>query len=287
MSHEHSYPALGPKIWAVLLRNEWFKARHRLAFVVTLGMYVFINTMTHGQSAYDALQREDREFGLPDAWSAMFGGDSILLLIFASIAIIMLTSSEFTWRTSRQNVIDGVGKMQWFWGKVILLVLVGIVFLASKLVVGVAAAMIGTDFSAGEQIFPLSAFAASGALLIAYLNAGGLALLVSLSARAAGPAMALWFFWITMGEQLLPAILGRIAPSLQPAFAYLPFAATQQVLGFALFDERRREQIIAGAAEAGQAAPDFADPMLWTAVNAGWAILFLTVAYLIFRKRDL
>lgn len=287
MSTEHRYPALGPGIWTVLLRNEWFKARHRMAFVVTLGMYVFINVMTHGQSAYDALQRDDREFGFPDAWAAIFGSDSVLLLIFASIAMIMLTSSEFTWRTSRQNVIDGIGKMQWFWGKVILLVLVGVVFLATKLAVGVSAGLIGTDFSAGERVVPLSVLAASGALLVAFLNAGGLALLVSLSARAAGPAMALWFFWITMGEQLLPAILGRIAPALQPAFAYLPFAATQQVLSFALFDERRREQVIANAAAAERAAPEFADPMLWTAVNAGWALLFLGVAFVVFRKRDL
>lgn len=118
---ESDYPALGPGIWGVLLRNEWFKARHRLAFVVTLGLFTFINVMEYGDEALRSRRDNDYTFGLPEAWSSIFGGDSLLLLIFGSIVVVMLASSEFTWRTARQNVIDGLDKTQWFWGKVIML----------------------------------------------------------------------------------------------------------------------------------------------------------------------
>lgn len=287
MSAERKYPALGPEIWLVLAKNEWFKARHRLAFLVTLGMYVFITVMEHASSVQAALEREDVDYGLPEAWRAVFDSESVILVIFASIAVIMLTSSEFSWRTARQNVIDGVGKMQWFGGKVILLLIVGLTFLFAKISIGFVATLIGTDFGSGATIVPLSVFAATGALLLAFLSTGGLALLLSVSARASGPAMALWFFWITLGEQLLPAIVTRIAPDTAPAFAYLPFAAAQQVMSFATFDATTRANILARAAEAGSETPEFADPLLWSGVNAGWALLFLVSAYLLFRQRDL
>jgi len=287
MTTEHRYPALGSAVWWVLLRNEWFKARHRLAFVVALAMYAFITIMEHASSVMSARERDDVEYALPDAWSQIFSGDSILLLIFGSIVVIMLTSSEFTWRTARQNVIDGLGKMQWFTGKVFLLFLVGVVFLAVKVGIGVVAALLGTDFSAGLGLFPGSAFAAAGALLIAFLSTGGLALLISLSARSSGPAMALWFFWITMAEQLIPAIVMRFAPSTEPLFAYLPFAAAQRVLPFPVFDAGVQARIIGQAEAAGNVPPDFPDPWLWIGVNAGWALLFLGLAWILFQRRDL
>ena len=41
---ERTYPALGASVWRVLLRNEWFKATRRLAFLVTFGLFAFIHS---------------------------------------------------------------------------------------------------------------------------------------------------------------------------------------------------------------------------------------------------
>ncbi|MDX1579567.1 MAG: hypothetical protein R3266_13870, partial [Gemmatimonadota bacterium] len=109
-------PALGPGIWAVLLRNEWFKTRKRLAFWLTLGFFAFITTMDNGEELFD----DEPTFYLPEAWSSIFSDQSVLLVIFGCIAVIMLAASEFSWRTARQNVIDGLSKTQWFWGKYML-----------------------------------------------------------------------------------------------------------------------------------------------------------------------
>ena len=203
MSEERGYPALGPRVWGVLLRNEWFKARHRVAFIVTLGLFAFIQVMQHWDSALRARRDQDFTFALPEAWGAILGSDSTLLLIFGSIVVIMLASSEFTWRTARQNVIDGLDKTQWYWGKVIMLGIVAVCFLTTQLLIGVSAALIGTDLGAATgPVVPFSALAATFALLLAFANVGGLALLCGLTVRNSGPAMAVWFFWITLGEQL-------------------------------------------------------------------------------------
>ena len=91
-----SYPALGAGVWRVLVRNEWFKARRRLAFLVTYGLFSFITLMEHGGDLRRARTSEDFTYALPRAWSSVFTDDSILILIFASLAVIMLVSSEFT-----------------------------------------------------------------------------------------------------------------------------------------------------------------------------------------------
>jgi hypothetical protein len=282
------YPALGPGIWGVLLRNEWFKARRRLAFVVTLTLFTFIHLMEFGGDARRARLDEEFTFALPGAWSSIFGGDSVILLIFASIVVIMLASSEFTWRTARQNVIDGLDKTQWYWGKVMMLCLVGVVFLATKVGIGLGAAALGTDFGdVTGSVFPLSALAATGALMLAFLNLGSLALLLALTIRNSGPAMAVWFFWITLGEQLAPSLITRFLPATGPFLRMLPFSASQQVLEFWTFDATVFQGLVAQAQAAGETAPELPNMAMWLGLNAGYTILFLAVTFVAFRRRDL
>jgi ABC-2 type transport system permease protein len=282
------YPALGSGVWRVLLRNEWFKTRHRPAFFVTLAFFTFVHVMNQGDNFWSARSDAEQTYALPDAWASIFDGGTVLLLIFASIAVIMLVSSEFTWRTARQNVIDGLSKRQWYAGKVMLLVLIGLVFLSIQLGIGVVAALLGTDFSSlSGPIVPLSVVQTSGAILLAFISVGGLGLLLALTIRGAGPAMAVWFFWIAMGEQIVPQILGRLIPAIQPALAYLPFAAAQQATSFALFDDATFQGMIEQAEAAGRSVPELPDLAVVLSVNAGWAALFLIASYLMYQRRDL
>jgi ABC-type transport system involved in multi-copper enzyme maturation permease subunit len=282
------YPALEPGVWRLLLRNEWFKARRRVAFLVTLALFAFINLMDHGGDYLRARRDPEFTYALPGAWQGIFSDDSIILLIFASIAVIMLISSEFSWRTARQNVIDGLSKEQWYWGKVLLVVLVGVVFVVTKLLIGGGMAALGTDLgTVGGAAFPLSVVTASLGLFLAYLSVAGLALLVSVMIRSSGPAMAVWFFWITLGEQLLPSLVTRVLPATQPAFGYLPFSAAQKLLAFWVFDAGVYGDLVARAQEAEQAVPELPNALLWMGVNAGWAVVFVAVGYGLFRRRDL
>ena len=282
------YPALSHRVWGVLARNEWFKTRKRPAFYVTLGFFTFVTLMDHGESAFRARRDVDYTYGLPEAWSSVFSGDSVLMLIFGSIALIMLISSEFTWRTARQNVIDGLSKAQWFWGKVMLLPLLGVLFLAVKVLIGGGAALLGSGLGVGSgPAFPLSVVAASGALLLAFCSVGGLALLFSLTIRSSGPAMAVWFFWIALGEQLVPQLLGRAFPALRPALGMLPFNAAQRLLEFASFDPVAYERLVLAAQEAERAVPELPSLTLSLAVNAAWVVAFLGIGYVLYQRKDL
>lgn len=285
---EKEYPALGRGVWLVLLRNEWFKARHRLAFIVTFTLFAFINVMEFGGDAWQASRNEERSFGLPDAWGSVFGADSIILVIFASIAVVMLASSEFTWRTARQNVIDGLAKTQWYWGKVIMLGIVAAVFVGGKLAIAIPAAAIGTDFGAtATPAIPFSVVVATLGLTLAFLNAGALALFCSVTIRNSGPAMAVWFFWITMAESMLPSMVQRFWPSASTVFEKLPFASAQQLFSFWKYDADTYAAVVARAEAAERAAPELPNMLFWMGMNAGWAVFFVGVGYWWFRRKDL
>ena len=283
-----THPALSARVWPVLAASEWFKARKRPASYVTFGFFAFVTLMDHGESVFRARRDADYTYALPEAWSSVFSDDSVLLLFFGCIALVMLVSSEFAWRTARQNVIDGLSKSQWFWGKAMLLPMVGLVFLATKVAVGATAAVLaGGLTSLTGPPFPSSVLAASGGLLLAFLTVGSLAFLFSTWIRSSGPAMAAWFFWVAMGEQIVPQLLGRPFPALRTALGYLPFNAAGKLLEFWVWDGEAYRRVVEQAASSERTPPPPPDLALDVAVNVGWVVVLLGVAYWLYSRRDL
>ena len=282
-------PALTGRIWLILLRNEWQKAWKRMAFLLPLGFFLFVNVMGFGSSYYDARNDPERSFALPEAWSEILSQDiGTFLLIFASICLIMLVSSEFTWRTARQNVIDGLSKTQWFVGKSMLLPVIGVLFILLSTMIGGVIGWMGTDpATASGPLFTAGVLRAMGALFLAFMSVGGLALFISLAVRGSGGAMAVWFLWIFPMEQLIvPGLLGRIA-FLRDYLQYQPFLSAQRLLGFENWDPVAFQRLVDARREAERSIPPTPDMATDLWVNAAWALAFLIGAFLMFRRRDL
>lgn len=282
-------PALGAGVWRVLLGNEWFKLRKRTAFWLTLGFFAFIVVMANGEEYYRARNDPERTYALPAAWAEVLGEMGVVLLIFASVALIMLVTSEFSWRTARQNVIDGLSKTQWFRGKTLLLPVLGLVFIAVQVGIGGGFALAGTDLAAATgSLVPVSVLQTIGATLLGFFVVGGLALFIALAVRSSGGAMAIWFFWIAIGEQQIVAgLLGRFFESLRPALRYLPWSNVQRAIAFENYDAPTFQRIVEAAQEAGRRVPEHPDMTAITLVNLGWIALFVGLSYIWFRKRDL
>ncbi len=168
-----------------------------------------------------------------------------------------------------------------------LLPFLGGIFVAVKVAIGGVFPLLSGGLPADASAVPLSVLAASGGLLLAFFSVGSLALLLSLTIRASGPAMAVWFFWIAMGEQLVPQLLGRAFPALQPALGLLPFNAAQRLLEFASYDAGAYASMVAAAQASEEAIPELPNLTLALGVNAGWLLVFLVAAYLLYDRRDL
>lgn len=255
----------GGRVFCVLLRNEWFKARRRLAFWLALGFFALAIFAEH---SWQFFQRSP-DFRLPAVWGSVFTDSAQMLLIFASLTLVLLATTEFAWRTARQNVIDGLSKTQWFWGKVLLLPIVGLAFMGVHILIPVVLAAIRTDFgSVGGPLIPGAAYAAAGGLALSFLSVGSLAFFLSMAIRRTGAALAIWFLWIIPVEVGMVLQLALRFPRYAEWLEYVPFRNATHLLPYEGY---------VGAA----------DPTPHLIAAAAWSALFIGTAFVWFRRRDL
>jgi len=272
----------------VLFRNEMLKMWKRLATWVTLGFFSFITFMDLGGDFWSANIKGEGSFALPDAWRAIFGEDAMVGLIFGSVLVILLVASEFSWRTARQNVIDGLSKSQWFAAKLMLVPIIGLLLLVARTGFGGILGLVGANMSdAAGPFVGLPQLAAFGGVFLASLGFGSLALAVASMVRASGPAMAIWFFWIAMGERLLALITGQLFEGSRPFLKYLPATAFQGMTEYEQYDPSTFERAVQWAAENERPAPEAVDMTVLAAVVVAWIAVFVVTSYLSFRTRDM
>ncbi len=275
----------GARAFGVLLRNEWFKARKRVAFWIALGFYALYTLMNHAQPFWE----RSEGFRLPDIWAAVFGDESAMLVIFAALTLVLLSATEFGWRTARQNVIDGLSKSQWFWGKSLLPPIVGLAFIGVHVLIPTVLALIRTDFAAAQgPLVPLSVFQAAGGLGLAFLSVGALAFLLSLLIRKTGAALAVWFLWIGPIESgMLPGLVRRFLPDYTGWLDYLPFTNGLPLLEFRNYDAPAYDRYAAAVEAAGRTPSPAVDPTWPLVTAAAWTVVLVGIAFISFRRRDL
>jgi ABC-type transport system involved in multi-copper enzyme maturation permease subunit len=198
-----------------LARVEFLKIRRNPSFLLLAGIFVAsvvgVNRVVAGVvTGNDELERIIK-YPFPHAWASVAYVTSYLLVIPA-LVVIMHACAEYTYRTNRQNVIDGWGRGQYITAKLILVVALA---LAATLLVAATALLEGT-IAGGE-------FSLEGSERVAYffLHAVmylGLALLLALvlkrSAVTIGVFVAYWLFTENVAEKYLVKVdvAGQLLP---------------------------------------------------------------------------
>jgi len=140
-----------------LIKIEWLKIKKYPAFWWMLGIvaltYPGINYMFH--HVYESvIGRKDmagnvakfllgNPFAFPDAWHSVAYFSSFFVIVPA-LLIIMMVSNEYTFKTNRQNIIDGWSRNQFIHAKMID---VGIISLIVTLSFAIVAAIFGFYYS--------------------------------------------------------------------------------------------------------------------------------------------
>lgn len=268
----------------LLLKNEYIKTTRRLAFVVSVSFYMFLLFMVNMSNMQDALRRGKGGYGLPQAWPSLLNEAGIMSLFFAAIVIMLLTGAEFTWKTARQNVIDGLSKNQWFVGKVMLTL--GICLLFELLVLGMggtfAASVSFTQFARPQD------FKMMGAFTLAMLGFASTALMLSVMLRNAGSALAVMFVWLAVIENLLSMILIKINKDLWVVARKLPFKVFTDLLDENYWNPEAFQRAVENARKLHRPPPiriEDVHALYWFA--AGYIVLFAVIAYGSYRRRDL
>ena len=272
-------------IW-IVYKNEMIKAVKRLATWVTGLFFTFILFMEHGVGGYlEARRNDDGYFGLPDQWPNILTDDVEVTGIIASVLLILLVASEFQWRTSRQNVIDGLSKDQWFVGKLLLVPTAALLFYGGRIVVGGFFAFLGTDptVSSEPMISGIHIVAGMGGT-IGVLITISLAFFLAMSVRNSGPAMGLLLVALFI-EQIFRAIFTRL--EWEMAADLMPFSVAGRFFRWIQYDPVAFDAAVQRAVDAERTPPEIWDPTLLYSAGLGWIAVFLVGSYLWYRKTDL
>jgi ABC-type transport system involved in multi-copper enzyme maturation permease subunit len=271
----------------VLTRNEFLKMRKRRAFWVTLGLFSAIALLGLGEVFFDSIREGTGAYALPGAWSEILGDPTQLVAIFGTVALLLLNSSEFSWRTARQNVIDGLTREQWYWGKAITVLLVCATFLGVYLVIGGGYGLAATDLGGPEPMMHGYQALALGAVALSFAGYGALALLIGTAVRSTGGAMAIWLFYVAFGEQLIRSLIEKLWSGAGPYLAYAPVAVFDGLRDYLMFDAAELARVTERLQEAGRAAPSVGDPGVLAIATAAWISVLVLAGFLAFRRRDL
>lgn len=272
-------------IWAAF-RNELIKTFHRLAFWVTFVFFAGMTAIEYLDEYVRARYDPERSFALPDAWRDILTDDPEVVFIFASVVLILLVANEFTWRTARQNVIDGLSREQFFVGKLLLLPVLVVLFEGARLLPGGVFAYLGRE-AAGAPLVEGPHWSALAGVLLACVGFLSLSLFIALAVRSGGAAMGVMLLYFAAIENLIASGLTKLSESLEPVTAFLPVRSFTGLCQYIQHDPRAFDTAVQQAIENNRTPPELADPVAFWLVPAAWIVILLGSAFWWFRKRDL
>src|SRR3982750_1016606 len=105
-----------------LLRVEWMKVKNYSAFIVISSFFalgVFASNYLAYSFKKNVIDPADptgflssaTPFGFPKVWQTVSYYSGLMLLL-PGLLILILVTNEFTYRTHRQNIIDGISRRQ-------------------------------------------------------------------------------------------------------------------------------------------------------------------------------
>jgi ABC-2 type transport system permease protein len=121
-----------------LLKLEWLKVKTYKAFWILAALFfasiflvnfIVYNFVNRNAAAVGALIT-DTPFSFPNVWQTISYVSGFLLFLPA-ILVIILVAQEFSNRTHRQHVIDGLSRKQFMLAKIYLIVVLSLVFTLS------------------------------------------------------------------------------------------------------------------------------------------------------------
>jgi len=186
-----------------LLKIEWLKVKNYKAFWIFLGLYViglfsinYILFQFQSEFQKTGIPIELLPFNYPKVYQTI-SWISSWLLYFPGMLMILVISNEYTYKTHRQNIIDGLTRRQ---------------FIISKILFGLILALLTTIFcfviSVIYGVSSNSRISLDGIEYIAYCFVQAccylfFAMILAVLLRRSGLALAIFFLYGLIFEQLI------------------------------------------------------------------------------------
>ncbi|RYD51351.1 MAG: hypothetical protein EOP52_10130 [Sphingobacteriales bacterium] len=210
-----------------LLAIEWLKIKKYRTFRILAIMFLLLLPVWNWgiysvvRSKPGASMFLSTAYSFPEVWGNLgfWGGLFVLVL---SILMIILVCNEYSFRTHRQNVIDGWTRLDFLHSKAALVLIGGVLATLYVLVVGLIMGFsIGGASGIGGGWEKLLFF------FIYTINYLGFATLIALWIRRSGLAIGLFFLYAFILENIFSSLINLKA---QPVGNLLPLQASDELL---------------------------------------------------------
>ncbi len=270
----------------VLLRIEWLKAVKRRAFWVAMAAYAAFTAIPAVERVRNAHRDSNAVHALPESWPDILGAATGLGPIFAGVLMILLFAPEFSWRTARQSVMDGLSKGAVLGGKVMLLAGLVSLLMATTALIGAGATMLSPG-EGGPGFVRSSDFSYMCGLALGMLVFGCAGLMLSVHLRSSGPALAVLLLYLFAEEAVARLMVGSGIEVLRDVTEFLPFSLVEDLGEDLVHYPGVLAEVNADRAELGLAPFAFLEVRVLAVAALTYSAFFLGRAFLSMRRADL
>lgn len=219
-----------------LLKVEWMKVKNYRTFWVLSVLYL-VSVFGANYIAYQIYQSRPQNndmakgfigtpFDFPDVWHVVSYTSSFLMFMLGLLIIISFTN-EYSYKTHRQNIIDGWSRKEFILVKIALTVIVAVV---ASMAVFITALLFGLFENAASFTFEKIEFI--GYFFIQAISYCSAALLFSLLFKRSGITIGVYFLYTLILENMLAGFLNRYADNIG---RYLPLESTDNLIRVPVF----------------------------------------------------
>ena len=187
-----------------LFEIEWIKSWNYASFKVILILHFFLFIFVISLSSQVDFSvpgfRLQNLFQFPNVWEN-FAYVASWFNLFLGILVIILTGNEYSFRTFRQQIIDGLTRDELLWGKGIIIIIIG---LYATLMVFMTSVIFGIIFTNNFNISSL--FDNSYILLIYFIQAVGymvIAMLINVLIKNNALSIVLFLGYFALIEPII------------------------------------------------------------------------------------
>ena len=190
-----------------LLKLEWLKVKNYRAFWIFLGLYIiglFSINWTAFQFQSQITQNKVPLKIFPYDFPAVYqtiAWVSSWLLYFPGMLIILVITNEYNYKTHRQNIIDGLTRQQFVAAKILFGLAIALLTTLSCFLI---ALFFGSSYSGSISFNGIEYIGYSFIQTLCYLF---LAMILAFVMRRSGLAMAVFFLYGLVFEQLIGGLL--------------------------------------------------------------------------------
>jgi ABC-2 type transport system permease protein len=217
------------------LQLEWMKMKNYKAFWILLGLYLVSiigsnyivfriqQEMLASQQAKNMAKMiiGQPPYSFPMVWQ-MAGFVSGFMLFIPGLVMIISVTNEYSYKTHRQNIIDGWTRRDFIVSKMLLALALTVI---STIMVFLAATMFG--FMEGSERFSLDRFSYIGYFFLQALSYIMVALLMAVVIKRGGLAIGVYFMYALVIENMIATFMKY---RLDDTGRYLPLQSADELI---------------------------------------------------------